>query len=120
MLNDKGYKDFVASYQAQLLKEVDQFQNDNKRRPTDDDLNKMADRLLLQGRFRGTGIFSEDRAVAFQRQVGEGSPQFHLRYGDIPADRRQAMESQLKARGLPADKTSVENAYTAWRMAGNR
>jgi hypothetical protein len=63
-------------------------------------------------------VNSDDKAIAFQQQAG-GS-QFYMRYSDIPADRRKAVETQLKAKGLRADKSAVENAYTAWRMAGNR
>lgn len=116
----KDFDDFKAQYQYSLLQEIERFQSENKRRPNDDELTKMGDRLLLQGRLRGTGFFSEDRAVSFQQRPGEGSPQFYMRYSDIPPDRRKTMEDQLKAKGLPADKSAVEKAYTAWRMQGNR
>ena len=126
MLNEKSYKDFVANYQAgavagrSISSRNRQQAPAQRRRPA----NKIAaDRLLLQGRYRGTHVLplvgSDDKAVAFQQRPGEGSSQFYMRYGDIPADRRKAVEDRLKANGLPSDKTAVENAYTAWRMAGN-
>lgn len=116
----KEFDDFKAQFQSALDQEIDRYRVENGKRPDDGELTKMADRLLLQGRFRGTGMFSDDRTVSFLQGKGEGAPQFYVRYGDIPADRRKVVEDQLKAKGLPADKTAVENAYTAWRMQGNR
>jgi hypothetical protein len=122
----KAYAEFEAAYQGALLKEAEQFRVDNKRKPNDEELQKMADRLLMQGRSSETGrtqalgleLSSDDKSVAFQpRPV---SSQFYVRYGDIPSDRRKAIEDQLKAKGLPNDKHAVENAYTAWRMVGNK
>ncbi|WP_289296349.1 hypothetical protein [uncultured Reyranella sp.] len=120
VLKAEEFNDFKAQYQSALLQELEQFQKDNKRRPTDDEMNKMADRMLMQGRFRDTGVFSDDRGVFFQQRQGEGAPQFYVRYGEIPVDRRKVVEDQLKARGLPSDKQAVERAYTAWRAAGSK
>jgi hypothetical protein len=118
--NAKAYDDFRAQFQSSLLQEMERFQADNKKKPTDDEITKMADRLLLQGRVRGTGYFSDDKTVAFQQRAAEGSPEFYVRYSDIPAERRSVVETKLKAAGKPADKAAVERAYTAWRLAGNR
>lgn len=119
VLKAKEFDDFKAQYQSALLKEFESFQAQNKRRPNDDEMNKMADRLLMQGRLRGTGLFNEDKALGFQRPSGENAPEFYIRYADIPAADRKRFEDRMKAKGLPTDKKAVENAYTAWRAAGS-
>lgn len=116
----KEFDDFKAQFQSALDQEIDRYRAANKKLPDDGELTKIADRLLLQGRFRDTGFIRDDRTVSFLQGKGEGAPQFYVRYSDIPPDRRKTMEDKLKAAGKPYNKQSVENAYTAWRLAGGR
>jgi hypothetical protein len=113
----KADKDFVANYQYALSKELDQFQADKKRKPTDTEVLGIADHLLMKGRVRGTGYFSDDQVSQFQRPEGR---EFYVPYGEIPADRAATVAAQLKAAGKPSDKAAVEQYYTQWRLAGNR
>jgi len=118
--DSKSFDDFKARYMSVLDQEIDRYRAKNGKPPDDGELTKMADRLLLQGNFRGTGFFSEDRAVSFLQGKGDGAPQFYVRYRDIPLDKRTILETELKAAGRPYNKRAVENLYTALRLAGKQ
>lgn len=102
----KEFNDFKDQYQTALIKEMERYQAENKKRPSDEELIKMADRLLIQGRIRDTGMFSDDKTVFFRRREESGGADFYVPYDTIPKADRDAIERQMEARGMLSSSSS--------------
>lgn len=126
-------KTMLVNFQTAMWNEVDAYQAETKRRPSDQDIQSMADRLLIQGRVRGDGWFGTDWKAGGAKQVSKSHPghqfaftvagsdraNFYVPFDEIPKDRVPAITSALQGRGLPTDRRSIEDAYTQWRLQGN-
>lgn len=110
---------FKNGFEAALLKELEAFQVKSGKPPGEDDILKIADRMLIFGRRKGSGgwLSKDQTAPAFE---AENDANWRIPYDDIPAERRAVVVDQLRGAGKAHGKEDIEKAYTAWRKAGNR
>lgn len=116
-------KAVLGQFQGALQDWITQYQEVNKKPPSQADVLKQVDTMLIQGMVRGSGWFGTDFHMGGGKQV-EGSksqtgargskknhvfnfqvsPQergsFFVPYDSIPADRRSTVERALVAKGL--------------------
>lgn len=125
-LSEKAHakdKEVLGQFQGALQDWVTQYQEVNKKPPTQADVLKQVDGMLIQGRLRGEGLFGSDVRLTAPKQVEGPTSQkgtrgskpgatfnfqvtpssrgsFYVPFDDIPTDRRAAVEKALVDRKL--------------------
>lgn len=98
----KLYDQFVGRLQQSL----DDYYDNNKKKPTDSEIRDMTNSLLVQGHVAGTGWVWEDKARAFQVE----GPGFYV---PVPkAERQKIVDQWTLIRGHAPTEGEIRDVYT--------
>ncbi|CCG40163.1 lytic transglycosylase domain-containing protein [Magnetospirillum molischianum] len=100
--------DRMNNYTALGAQRLEQFREENKKRPADNDMLAIAKDLLMPGRLRGTGWVFEDKGVLTDSNA-------YVPFSEIPPQDRIQVVGWISAKGKAADNTTVESLYAAWK-----
>jgi hypothetical protein len=87
------------------------LQNEGKT-PTSEDIQKMADRLVIGGTLKGTGYLWDDKARLFEL-TPETQGRFAVPFDKVPADQKAEIVAELGRNKVPATNDLVGEIYGA-------
>jgi soluble lytic murein transglycosylase len=103
----------VKLFNEALDREVRAFKVQNPgKQPTSEDIQKMADKLVIKGVLKGTGWIWDDPAYAFEL-TPETAPKFIVSIDKIPALEKTDITAELGRRKIPVSNALVEQIYSA-------
>jgi len=102
----------VAEFRRSVDTAIMQRQEELGKKLTNDEIDGIVGRLLVQGRVKGTGIFG---LFQTKKRLYEVNPGETIVFGsdDIPMSERRRIEQALRANGRPVTESNIIELYKA-------
>jgi hypothetical protein len=99
----------VAEFRRMVDTEITALQNQTGKEATNEEVQRITDKLIVQGRVPGSGIIWDDTKRRFQLKTGEKL--IVKDAGEVPMAEREKIESALRNKGRPVNDQTILQLY---------